>query len=67
MVLLQIASPPTLQAVVICLTVLSFTAVGLRLYTRQALRQTIKIDDWFALVAYVGCPSGLSLSLSQRG
>jgi hypothetical protein len=46
-------SPTTLQVVIIFLTVLNCLVVGLRLYTRQFLGQTIKIDDWFAVAGYV--------------
>ena len=51
--LLETSTPSVLQAVVILLTALGFVAVSLRLYTRTHLSQSIKIDDWFALAAYV--------------
>jgi hypothetical protein len=45
-------SPNTLQAVTIILLLLNCLVLALRLYTRHSLRQTLKFDDWFALIGY---------------
>ena len=59
MELQETATPLTLQAIVIFLTVLDCVAISLRLYTRRVLGQSIKVDDWFALLAFVCLPSAM--------
>lgn len=60
--LLETTAPAALQAVIIFLTVVDCVAIGLRLYTKKALGQNLKIDDLFALLAFV---SSLALVLNQ--
>lgn len=65
MSLQETSSPFTLQAVAVVLCALDLVVIALRLYTRHVLGQSIKIDDWFSVAAFVSLQPGKALDLSD--